>query len=138
MMRSRFYAAIAPDSAIVAVQTTTRQARFGELSLRVLDNARITKTIAASFGVTGRSDHRRPPGRGPALSTATVGRGQVAGGSRTMAGDCARPPRPGVVAKRVASILRPSRGGDPPTLKDAPEVVEPAREEGAGLALAPP
>ncbi|MFN0181062.1 MAG: hypothetical protein ACKVZ0_19825 [Gemmatimonadales bacterium] len=62
--RSRFSNPADPllfqDSAIVAVQATTRQARFGELSVRLLDNARITKTIAASVGVTGRHERVDP------------------------------------------------------------------------------
>jgi hypothetical protein len=62
--RSRFVNPTDPllfgDSAIVAVRATTREARFGELSLRLLDNAKLSAAIPVSVAVTARHERVDP------------------------------------------------------------------------------
>lgn len=62
--RSRFTNPADPllfrDSAIVAVRPETRQARFGELALRLLDGVALSPRMAASLGVTARHERVDP------------------------------------------------------------------------------
>ncbi len=62
--RSRFVNPIDPllarDTALVAVLPTSRTARYGELSLQLLQGAKLSRSIDASFGVGGRHERVDP------------------------------------------------------------------------------
>ncbi|MGE0439032.1 MAG: hypothetical protein AB7L66_16155 [Gemmatimonadales bacterium] len=64
LSRSRFLNPADPllfgDTTVVAVQPTTRTARFGELGLELLRGLRLTPTVSASLGVTARHERVDP------------------------------------------------------------------------------